>query len=151
MRDKNVRLFVLVLFAGYGHSWAASARGGFDSVVKPFLTQNCISCHNQTLSSGGLNLQAFLTQSAAIALGDRDRWENVISKLRAGEMPPKGLPRPPDDRIAAVTGWLESEYARLDKNAKPDPGRVTARRLNRFEYNNTVSDLLGVRLRVRGP
>jgi hypothetical protein len=146
--DKNLRLFVLVLFAGCGHSWAASARGGFDSVIKPFLTQNCISCHNQKLSSGGLNLEAFLTQPAAMALGDRDRWEHVISKLRAGEMPPKGLPRPPDDRIAAVTGWLESEYARLDRNAKPDPGRVTARRLNRFEYNNTVSDLLGVRLRV---
>ena len=27
---------------------------------------------------------------------------------------------------------------------KPDPGRVTARRLNRVEYNNTVRDLLGV-------
>ena len=127
---------------------AAPAHNGFEVLVKPLLKQSCVGCHNQKLSSGGLDLQAFLTQPAAAALADRDHWEEVIAKLHAGEMPPKGVPRPPADQIAAVTGYLEGEYARLDKNAKPDPGRVTARRLNRFEYNNTVRDLLGVRLRV---
>jgi hypothetical protein len=35
-------------------------------------------------------------------------------------------------------------FANYDKTAKPDPGRVTIRRLNREEYNNTLRDLLGV-------
>ncbi len=30
------------------------------------------------------------------------------------------------------------------KHDRADPGRVTARRLNRYEYNNTVRDLLAV-------
>ena len=43
--------------------------------------------------------------------------------------------------------WLEREFARIDRVTPPDPGRVTARRLNRNEYNNTIHDLLGVELR----
>jgi hypothetical protein len=148
MLYKPVHLCLWLSLAGCGCGWAAPANASFDTLVKPFLKQNCIGCHNQKLSSGGLNLQAFLAQTATEALGDREHWELVVSKLRAGEMPPKGLPRPAAEQIAGVTGWLEAEYARRDRNAKPDPGRVTARRLNRNEYNNTVRDLLGVRLRV---
>jgi hypothetical protein len=51
------------------------------------------------------------------------------------------------EQVASVTKWLEEEFAREDAAMKPDPGRVTARRLNRFEYNNTVHDLLGVDFR----
>ena len=46
-----------------------------------------------------------------------------------------------------ITGWIEAAFARQDAQAAPDPGRVTARRLNRVEYDNTVRDLLGVSLR----
>ena len=131
-----------------GSVWAGPTHPSFDTLVKPFISRHCIACHNQKLASGELNLQSLLSQPAAAALADRDHWEKVISKLKAGEMPPKGVPRPPADQIAAVTDWLTGEYARMDKSGKPDPGRITARRLNRYEYNNTVRDLLGVRLRV---
>ena len=43
--------------------------------------------------------------------------------------------------------WLTDELARIDRVTPRDPGRITARRLNRAEYNNTVRDLLGVDLR----
>ena len=39
---------------------------------------------------------------------------------------------------------MQTLFENADKNAKPDPGRVTVRRLNRVEYNNTVRDLFGV-------
>jgi hypothetical protein len=71
----------------------------------------------------------------------------VLEKLRAGEMPPKAMPRPNEAELKAVIGWIESEFERADQSATPDPGHVTARRLNRAEYNNTVRDLLGVDLR----
>src|SRR5258708_25436620 len=51
---------------------------------------------------------------------------------------------PPAEQTAPVTGWFETQFARLDRNMKPDPGRVTARRLNRVEYNNSIRDLVGV-------
>ena len=44
-------------------------------------------------------------------------------------------------------GWVEKTYVR---SVAGDPGRVTSRRLNRAEYNNTVRDLLGVALRPAG-
>ena len=39
---------------------------------------------------------------------------------------------------------LEKEMDRLDCSQMANPGRVTVRRLNRTEYDNTIRDLLGV-------
>jgi len=110
--------------------------------VQPFVAKNCVGCHNDKLQSGGLNLKA-----ANDVEKSRDQWENVVQKLKSGEMPPKGMPRPPADQVTAVTTWLDDEFAREDAAMKPDPGRVTARRLNRYEYNSTVRDLLAVDFR----
>ncbi len=62
-------------------------------------------------------------------------------------MPPLEEPQPTEHQRQAVATWLARELARIDRVTPPDPGRVTARRLNRTEYNNTVRDLLGVDLR----
>ncbi|MFL6212400.1 MAG: DUF1592 domain-containing protein [Blastocatellia bacterium] len=117
----------------------------FAQTVQPFLEANCTTCHNADLRSGGLNLDAF--KAAASITQERERWEKVLHKLRTGEMPPKGMPRPDKTEVEKVCAFIESEFSRADHLAAPDPGRVTARRLNRNEYNNTVRDLLGVDLR----
>jgi mono/diheme cytochrome c family protein len=122
----------------------AEAPDAFSKTVRPFLETNCIVCHNPGLKSGGLDLEAYKTLAAITQ--DRDRWEKVLHKLRAGEMPPKEMPRPDKAEVEKVCRLIESELARADQFARPDPGRVTARRLNRNEYNNTVRDLLGVDL-----
>jgi len=127
-------------------STANAAPEDFDTVVKPFVKQNCVGCHNAKTLSGDLDLDRFLTLTAPAALKERERWEKVIARLQSRTMPPKGVPQPSADRVAAVTGWLSRQYQDLDKNAKPDPGRVTAHRLNRYEYNNTVRDLLDLPL-----
>jgi cytochrome c553 len=114
----------------------------FQTAVQPFLAKNCVACHNDKLQSGGLNLKA-----AADVAQSREEWEHVVEKLKAGEMPPKGMPRPSDAQVSAVTQWLEDEFAREDAALKPNPGRVTARRLNRYEYNSTIRDLLAVDFR----
>ena len=118
--------------------WAA----GFEKTVEPFLKANCFLCHNAKLKAGGLNLEGYHNSGAA--LKDREVWEKVLQKLRSGQMPPRGRPAPPPEQVASVTHWFELQFARLDRNLKPDPGRVTARRLNRVEYNNTIRDLIGV-------
>jgi len=117
----------------------------FSKTVQPFLSQNCTMCHNAELKSGGLDLEAYKTVMSVTQ--DRDRWEKVLHKLRAGEMPPKNLPRPDKTEVEKVCGFIESQFERADQLARPDPGRVTARRLNRNEYNNSVRDLLGIDLR----
>ena len=114
----------------------------FSKSVQPFFARNCYACHNSKLKTSGLNLEAF--DRAAAVMQNREESEKILQKLRAGEMPPKGLPRPNEADLKLVTNWLEQEFDRADRQAKPDPARVSARRLNRAEYNNTVRDLLGV-------
>ena len=78
---------------------------------------------------------------------DRAIWEKVVARVRSGEMPPKGMPRPKPEDVTATTGWIEARFDEMDRNAKPDPGHLTAHRLNRTEYNNTVRDLLAVKFK----
>ncbi len=126
-----------------GALWAADAPpADFDSAVKPVLSNTCALCHNDKLSSGGLNIKAFLTPGSVSTY--RDGWEAILGKLRAGEMPPKGIPRPPEAQMQALIHYVEGAFERADRDSRPDPGHVTARRLNRSEYSNTIRDLLAV-------
>jgi|GEM_PF-1810397 len=129
----------LVATPGSGQTAADST---FTKTLQPFFAKNCYACHNSRLSSGGLNFETY--KSTALFFQDRDEAEKILKKLQSGEMPPKALPRPNPEELSAVTNWIE-EY--LDRQAKADPRRVMARRLNRVEYNNTVRDLLGVNVR----
>jgi hypothetical protein len=122
------------------------AKPSFDHSVQPLIAKNCLACHNDRVQSGSVNLAPFT--NAATVLANREDWEKVVQKVRSGEMPPKGMPRPSIDQINELTAYLEREWEQADKNVKPDPGRVTARRLNRIEYTNTIRDLLSVDFRA---
>jgi hypothetical protein len=135
----------VTLFALPGIVTPQSPPVTFDGTVQPFLTRNCQLCHSAKLSTAGLNLEAF--KDASSLEKDRDRWEQIVSKIATGQMPPAGMPRPDAGAVQKVTSWLQADFARQDKLIKPDPGSVVARRLNRAEYNNTVRDLLGIHFR----
>src|SRR4051812_43484186 len=60
-------------------------------------------------------------------------------------MPPsKRSAQPSDAERKLVRDWVAQSQAFIDFSGPRDPGRVTIRRLNRVEYNNTIRDLLGV-------
>jgi Protein of unknown function (DUF1592)/Protein of unknown function (DUF1588)/Protein of unknown function (DUF1587)/Protein of unknown function (DUF1585)/Protein of unknown function (DUF1595) len=126
-------------------SLAAPAADGFDKILKPFLAENCYPCHGNDKQKRDLNFEAITAVETLI--NDRDRWDEVVAKLRAREMPPADEPQPAEHQRQAVAGWIERELARIDRATPPNPGRVTARRLNRAEYNHTIRDLLGVDVR----
>ena len=125
---------------------ATSGASAFEKDVRPILTQTCGACHNDKLASGGLNLGAYLEPASLAA--NRDGWEHILAKLRAGEMPPKGIPAPPPEKMDALLKFVQGEFDRMDRNIRPNPGRVPAHRLNRNEYANTIRDLLGVAFRA---
>jgi mono/diheme cytochrome c family protein len=130
-------------------AWAAVPSvdaAGFDKNVKPILKNTCSGCHNATLTSGGVNLLPYM--EASTVAQDRPSWDRILQKIESGEMPPKGVPRPPQAQIAALTAFIHGEFDKADAAVKPDPGRVTARRLNRNEYRNTIRDLLAVDFRA---
>lgn len=125
---------------------AANPASEFEKTVPTVFNKSCLPCHNDRVASGGLNLRPFLHSSSV--LGQRDGWERIIQKIRTGEMPPKGVPRPPAPELDALMKHVQGEFELADRNVKPDPGRVTARRLNRNEYTNTIRDLLDVDFRA---
>ena len=118
--------------------------GEFDSVVRPVLTGTCSACHNDRVTSGGLNVTGLASPDSLV--NDRAAWEKVLQRLRAGDMPPAPTPRPA--QMPAMIAFIERAFERADAAARPDPGRMTAHRLNRTEYANTIRDLLGVRFRA---
>src|SRR5439155_22282200 len=79
----------------------------------------------------------------AAVSGHAETLEKVVRKLRKGQMPPPGRPRPDQ---ATVDGFVSSLERTLDRAAdqNPNPGRVISRRLNRAEYVNAVYDLIGL-------
>ena len=101
----------------------------------------CFACHNDAFATADLSLQSVdFTKPGEHA----QTLEKVVKKLRAHMMPPSGMPRPSFETYAVMTGWLESELDRAWA-ANPNPGRITpVHRMNRYEYNNTVNDLLGL-------
>lgn len=114
----------------------------FQQRVEGLFSNNCMLCHNARNASGGLNLNNFLSPSSIAE--QRGEWELILQKLASGEMPPAGMPKPALDEVAAVDAFIREKFAAADAAIEPDPGRVTARRLNRTEYANTIRDLLGV-------
>jgi hypothetical protein len=131
------------LVLAFGLCAASFAAGTFDTDVKPVLANTCAPCHNEKLASGNLNVRAFLDPASVLA--KREAWEAILAKLRSGEMPPKGIRKPP---IEPFIQFIQGEFDKTDRNTRPDPGRVVAHRLNRSEYANTVRDLLGVDFRA---
>src|SRR5438105_13167309 len=106
------------------------------------LDKYCVTCHNSRLKTAGLQLDSL---DPARVADHAQEWEKVVTKLRTGEMPPAGRPRPGADTYRAVAAALESE---LDAAAaaQPHPGRVPVHRLNRSEYANAIRDLLGLEI-----
>lgn len=110
--------------------------------IQAFLQKNCVECHGPKTSKADLTLHVYT--SPDLLLKDRKIWETVLERVEAGEMPPKKKPRPAEAEQAAFLASVQALFEHADATAKPDPGHVTVRRLNRTEYNNTIRDLIGV-------
>jgi mono/diheme cytochrome c family protein len=126
-------------------STAAASAAAFQSATQVLFEQTCSQCHNAADPDGGLDVGQY--GSIESLTTRRAGWESILGKLRSGEMPPAGVARR-QDLIDGLVRYLDVELERVDQNAKPDPGRVTLRRLNRTEYSNTIRDLLAVEFRA---
>jgi cytochrome c553 len=121
---------------------AAATAPTFEKDVQPVLVNVCNNCHNPQLNSGNLTITPFFQPSTLTT--NPDGWAKILAKLKAGEMPPPGIPGPTPEAMANLISVVQSALDNADRNQKPDAGRTIAHRLNRVEYANTIRDLLGV-------
>jgi mono/diheme cytochrome c family protein len=132
-------LLFLSLLQGSAAAQERRQAAAHPSDERAVLNRHCVACHNGTLKTGGLALDAISVERPE---EHPEVWERVVRKLRARHMPPPGMPRPDERAYRALIGSLE---AALDKAAAaaPDPGRgETFHRLNRTEYRNVIRDVL---------
>jgi hypothetical protein len=121
---------------------ATPAAKAFAADGAAYLKKHCLSCHSDTRPKADLSLTKYTTGESI--LKDRKVWQRVQEVIHAGEMPPGARPRPAPGESDAFLKTVGDLFDHHDRTAPLDPGRVTMRRLNRLEYNNTIRDLVGV-------
>ena len=128
---------------------AAPAFAAVPPLAPAFIEQHCASCHNDTDKEAGLDLTAlaFTPDDAA----NFQTWVKVHDRLEAGEMPPAKKPRPAAADLAASMGEIAGTLTAHEQEIAAREGRATRRRLNGYEYENTLRDLFAAPwLQVRG-
>lgn len=107
----------------------------------PLIAKYCSPCHKGKNAAGGIDLARIKTDSDAAKASSI--WDRVRSNVAAKTMPPGSAPQPSAKERAAIVQWAQAFLESSDCDLH-DPGRVTLRRLNRTEYNNTIRDLVGI-------
>ena len=117
----------------------------FEKAAAPFLATYCVGCHGAEKPKGELNLATYKDEESVLRA--RKLWIRVQEYVEGGDMPPEGKPKPSSEESEMFTRWLRGTLAKVNCSSQTNPGRVTIRRLNRSEYNNTIRDLIGVDFR----
>lgn len=115
--------------------------------VREVWAAHCGECHFGGAAEGNLALDALLDRlgerPTAAGGPDEAAWMAVLANLRAETMPPADAPRPDAEQRRRLIAFVEQDAFGLDP-ARPDPGHVVLRRLNRHEYANCIRDLTGL-------
>jgi hypothetical protein len=116
--------------------------------TRAFMKQYCLNCHTQQAKQRGTVPVALDDLETANIGRDARTWEQVVRKMRAGVMPPSGMPRADKATHERFLTFVEGELDRTAR-ANPNPGRTEAfHRLNRTQYRNAVRDLLDLDIDV---
>jgi len=138
-------LLSVVGMAWTAHFWLAQAADGptvpletsFQQLVKPFLEQHCVQCHNADMMTSGVRVDHL---DATLQERHLRLWEAVRKNIRDETMPPKGLPQPTSDERQRTVEWITRA---LDvARSRPTPKNGLVRRLTVSQYGNTLRELL---------
>jgi mono/diheme cytochrome c family protein len=120
---------------------APMLRAAAPAALAPYMEDHCVECHDADTHKGGLNLDALAFQPddpKSFA-----EWVKVHDRTRDHEMPPKKEKQPAAAETDAFLKAVAGPLMAADRKRAASEGRSTWRRMNRYEYENTVRDLLG--------
>ena len=106
----------------------------------------CMPCHDTDTREGGIDLTPLLQKRSAPEEKNTRLWIRVERMVSRGEMPPRDEgPLPPEEKEAITQWFLESFVLR---QGKPHIGPTPLRRLTRYELENTLEDVLSIKLKA---
>ncbi len=141
LRPHALALLLLGLAAGAGAVSPEDA-AAFKSEIRPILSTFCIECHKE-----GKQIDFLAVKDLSQIHSQRGNLRSTVTQLRNRTMPPAKEEQPSEEERRKVADWLERVLRETAKEMGPYAGAVTARRLNRLEYDNTVRDLLGLKFK----
>lgn len=110
--------------------------------MAPIIQNACLDCHAGEGAEGSLDLEAFETLEQVV--DQRRLWSRIATRVRDRQMPPEDGPELSDDDRRKFLDWVDNVLPEVACNHPHHAGPVTIRRLTRYEYANTVRELLKV-------
>ncbi len=136
-------LLCLGSFARFGHAGDATVEV-FERDIRPVLKTLCYDCHGPEKDKGGVRFDQL--DPDLVNGPDAETWHDVLDQLHLGEMPPAKAKQPTIEQRRRLTDWIQSALRAAVEAKRFKNGRVVMRRLTRYEYANTMRDLLGLEL-----
>ncbi len=125
-----------------------AAESSWVDAVQPILQSACLDCHTGDDADGSLDLSQFETVDQVV--GQRRLWSKIASRVRDQQMPPEDGPELPASHRQQLLDWIDQTLPQVPCSHRHHAGSVTIRRLTRFEYANTVRELLGIEYATTG-
>src|SRR5258706_839606 len=138
-------LLPLAFFAASSAALSASDSYSFEK-SQAFLDQYCQACHQGKSPAGGFHIGR--VSAMASFQSDARKWSALSTRVKNGEMPPKGAPAPSLDQREQFIQWVDSTLHAETCAAGIAPGPSPIRRLNRDEYTATLRDLLDIHMDI---
>ncbi len=136
------RYFYVVLILLSSSGTLSSNESRYSKEIRPLLESYCIQCHGSKKQKAKLRLDTLrpdFTDNATL-----ETWHDILNKVQQAEMPPEKEKQLSSGELQAFTDWLNEEIEKALKSKQGTEGRAVFRRLTRYEYQNTLEDLLGV-------
>ena len=128
-------------------AFCASVRA--DERTKTFLKQHCIRCHGDNKQKADRRFDTLPT--AIKKLDDLERYQEIVDQLNLGNMPPEDEAQPTVAERAAMIAHLTGKLTAARAELNTTGGHSVLRRLNAWEYRQTIGDLLGLNVGVWNP
>ena len=147
--DSKQFLFPLTLLSKQDQAYVRNTlEGPVNQPVHPrampheFVSKYCYQCHGAEKQKAD---RRFDMLSSTIAdFREQELWQEVVDQLNLGDMPPEDESQPSEEERLAVIELITNGIADAREKFSGISNHTVLRRLNKFEYANTVSDLLGL-------
>ncbi len=147
--DSKLFIFPLTLLSKQDQAYVRNTlEGPVNQPVHPrampheFVSKYCYQCHGAEKQKAD---RRFDMLSSTIAdFREQELWQEVVDQLNLGDMPPEDESQPSEEERLAVIELITNGIADAREKFSGISNHTVLRRLNKFEYANTVSDLLGL-------
>ena len=111
-----------------------------------FIENYCLDCHDSASEKGKVNLEEISFKITNIQ--EAELWQKVLNSLNSGEMPPEKKKQPEQKEKADFLDALAKTMVEARRSLSDSGGEITMRRLNRREYQNSITALTGLQVDV---